>query len=181
MKDTEMKYLLAGVIAMCASQLASAACPEIYNHQFTTLQGKKIDLCDYQNKPILVVNTASKCGFTPQFEALEGMYKKYKTQGLLVIGFPSNDFRQDPGDNKAIGDFCKMTYGVQFPMVTKSSVTGANANSFYKQLAAKTGVAPQWNFYKYVILPGAKDIYAFESTVTPDSAEIMGKIKPSLN
>jgi glutathione peroxidase len=166
---------------MCASQLASAACPEIYNHQFTTLQGKKIDLCDYQNKPILVVNTASKCGFTPQFEALEGMYKKYKTQGLLVIGFPSNDFRQDPGDNKAIGDFCKMTYGVQFPMVTKSSVTGANANSFYKQLAAKTGVAPQWNFYKYVILPGAKDIYAFESTVTPDSAEIMGKIKPSLN
>jgi glutathione peroxidase len=181
MKDTEMKYLLAGVIAMCASQLASAACPEIYNHQFTTLQGKKIDLCDYQNKPILVVNTASKCGFTPQFEALEGMYKKYKAQGLLVIGFPSNDFRQDPGDNKAIGDFCKMTYGVQFPMVTKSSVTGANANSFYKQLAAKTGVAPQWNFYKYVILPGAKDIYAFESTVTPDSAEIMGKIKPSLN
>jgi glutathione peroxidase len=181
MKDTEMKYLLAGVIAMCASQLASAACPEIYNHQFTTLQGKKIDLCDYQNKPILVVNTASKCGFTPQFEALEGMYKKYKTQGLLVIGFPSNDFRQDPGDNKAIGDFCKMTYGVQFPMVTKSSVTGANANPFYKQLAAKTGVAPQWNFYKYVILPGAKDIYAFESTVTPDSAEIMGKIKPSLN
>jgi glutathione peroxidase len=181
MKDTEMKYLLAGVIAMCASQLASAACPEIYNHQFTTLQGKKIDLCDYQNKPILVVNTASKCGFTPQFEALEGMYKKYKAQGLLVIGFPSNDFRQDPGDNKAIGDFCKMTYGVQFPMVTKSSVTGANANPFYKQLAAKTGVAPQWNFYKYVILPGAKDIYAFESTVTPDSAEIMGKIKPSLN
>ena len=141
---------------MCASQLASAACPEIYNHQFTTLQGKKIDLCDYQNKPILVVNTASKCGFTPQFEALEGMYKKYKAQGLLVIGFPSNDFRQDPGDNKAIGDFCKMTYGVQFPMVTKSSVTGANANPFYKQLAAKTGVAPQWNFYKYVILPGGK-------------------------
>jgi glutathione peroxidase len=175
-----MKYLLAGVIAMSASQLASAACPEIYNHQFTTLQGKNIDLCDYQNKPILVVNTASKCGFTPQFEALEGLYKKHKAQGLLVIGFPSNDFRQDPGNNKAIGDFCKMTYGVQFPMVTKSSVTGANANPLYKQLAAKTGVAPQWNFYKYVILPGAKDIYAFESNVTPDSAEIMGKIKPSL-
>jgi glutathione peroxidase len=175
-----MKYLLVGVIAMCASQLASADCPEIYNHQFTTLQGKKIDLCDYQNKPILVVNTASKCGFTPQFEALEGLYKKYKAQGLLVIGFPSNDFRQDPDNNKAIGDFCKMTYGVQFPMVTKSSVTGANANPFYKQLATKTGVAPQWNFYKYVILPGAKDIYAFESTVTPDSMEIMGKIKPSL-
>ena len=92
--------------------MANAACPEIYNHQITTLQGEKINLCDYQDKPILVVNTASKCGFTPQFEALEGLYSKNKDKGLLVIGFPSNDFRQDPGDNKAIGDFCKMTYGV---------------------------------------------------------------------
>jgi glutathione peroxidase len=175
-----MKHLLIGVVAMCASQLVSAACPEIYNHQFTTLQGEKIDLCDYQDKPILVVNTASKCGFTPQFEALEGLYKQHKSQGLLVIGFPSNDFRQDPGDNKAIGDFCKMTYGVKFPMATKSSVSGKDANPFYKQLAAKTGVAPQWNFYKYVILPGGKEIFAFESTVKPDSEQIMGKIKPSL-
>lgn len=170
-----------GISTLGVSTMANAAtCPEIYNHQITTLQGEKINLCDYQDKPILVVNTASKCGFTPQFEALEGLYSKYKAQGLLVIGFPSNDFRQDPGNNKAIGDFCKMTYGVKFPMATKSSVSGANANPFYKQLAAKSGTAPQWNFYKYVIAPGGKEVTAFESTVSPDSAELTSKFKPYL-
>ncbi|MGQ0442911.1 MAG: glutathione peroxidase, partial [Methylophilaceae bacterium] len=85
------------------SVMANAACNGLYNHQFTTLQGEAFNLCDYQDKPILVVNTASKCGFTPQFESLEGLYKKYRQQGLLVIGFPSNDFKQDPGNNKQIG------------------------------------------------------------------------------
>ena len=159
---------------------AEAACSGIYNHQFTTLQGEKVNLCDYQDKPILVVNTASKCGFTPQFEALEGLYSKHKDKGLLVIGFPSNDFRQDPGNNKEIGDFCKTTYGVKFPMVTKSAVTGPNAIPFYKELAEKAGTAPQWNFYKYVITPGAKEIVAFESTVRPDSADITKRITPYL-
>ncbi|MES2579372.1 MAG: glutathione peroxidase [Pseudomonadota bacterium] len=170
---------LIGLFVLGASVAANAAaCPELYNHQYTTLQGEKINLCDYQDKPILVVNTASKCGFTPQFEALEGLYKKHKDQGLLVVGFPSNDFKQEPGDNKAIGDFCKLTYAVNFPMAPKSSVSGANANPFYKQLAQKSGQTPKWNFYKYVILPGGKEVYVFESTVLPDSAEIIGKIKP---
>ena len=159
---------------------AQAACSGIYNHQFTTLQGEKINLCDYQDKPILVVNTASKCGFTPQFEALEGLYKKHKDQGLLVIGFPSNDFRQDPGNNKEIGDFCKMTYGVNFPMTSKSSVSGKDANPFYKQLAEKSGTAPQWNFYKYVIAPGGKEVTAFASTVKPGAEDMMVKITPFL-
>lgn len=162
------------------STSVNAACGGIYNHEFTTLQGEKINLCNYQDKPILVVNTASKCGFTPQFEALEGLYSKNKDKGLLVIGFPSNDFRQDPGNNKEIGDFCKMTYGVKFPMVIKSSVTGANANPFYKELAEKSGTAPQWNFYKYVIAPGGKVVTAFESTVKPDSEDVMKKIAPYL-
>jgi glutathione peroxidase len=168
-----------GVIIMTSSSV-NAARSGIYNHEFTTLQGEKINLCDYQDKPILVVNTASKCGFTPQFEALEGLYSKNKDKGLLVIGFPSNDFRQDPGDNKAIGDFCKMTYGVKFPMATKSAVSGKDANPFYKQLIAKTGQEPQWNFYKYVIAPGGKDITVYESTVKPDSKEILAKITPFL-
>lgn len=175
-----MKKLLLLVLLTGVSQMANAACNELYNHQLTTLQGDKINLCDYQDKPILVVNTASKCGFTPQFEALEGMYSKYKDKGLLVIGFPSNDFRQEPGDNKQIGDFCKMTYAVKFPMMSKSSVTGANANPFYQQLIAKTGQTPKWNFYKYVILPGGKEVYAYGSLTKPDSAEILDKIKPSL-
>ncbi|NOU25830.1 MAG: glutathione peroxidase [Methylotenera sp.] len=160
--------------------MANAACSELYNHQLTTLQGDKINLCDYQDKPILVVNTASKCGFTPQFDALEGLYGKYKNKGLLVIGFPSNDFKQEPGNDKQIGDFCKLTYAVKFPMITKSSVTGVNANAFYKQLIAKTGQQPQWNFYKYVVLPGGKAVYAFSSDVKPDAAEILDRITPSL-
>jgi glutathione peroxidase len=175
-----MKQLFLSALLLGASQMVNAACSELYNHQLTTLQGDKINLCDYQTKPILVVNTASKCGFTPQFDALEGMYSKYKDKGLLVIGFPSNDFKQEPGNDKQIGDFCKLTYAVKFPMMTKSSVTGPNANPFYKQLNAKTGESPQWNFYKYLILPGGKDVYAFSSMVKPDSAEILGKIKRSL-
>ena len=178
------KYLHISLFSLLVSFVSgvanAAACPELYNHQYTTLQGKKIDLCDYQDKPILVVNTASKCGFAPQFEALEGLYKKHKDQGLLVIGFPSNDFKQELSDNKAIGDFCKATYAVNFPMTPKSSVSGANANAFYKQLAAKSGQAPMWNFYKYVILPGGKPVYVFESTVLPNSADITDKIKPHL-
>ncbi len=160
--------------------MAQAACSELYNHQLTTLHGEKINLCDYQDKPILVVNTASKCGFTPQFEALEALYAKHKEKGLLVIGFPSNDFRQEPGNNKEIGDFCKLTYSVKFPMMAKSSVTGANANPFYKQLIKKTGQAPMWNFYKYLVLPSGENVYAFSSDVKPDSADIVDKINMSL-
>ena len=162
------------------ANMANAACSGLYNHQFSTLQGEKINLCDYQNKPILVVNTASKCGFTPQFEALEGLYEQYKDRGLLVVGFPSNDFKQELGDDKQIGEFCKLTYSVKFPMISKSSVTGKTANPFYKQLIVKTGQSPSWNFFKYVILPGGDEVYAFSSDVKPNGAEILSKIKPSL-
>jgi len=170
---------LASIGLMLIAPVAEA-CEGIYNQHLTTLQGQKINLCEYQKSPIIVVNTASKCGFTPQFEALEGLYSQYKDNGLLVLGFPSNDFRQEPGNNKQIGDFCKLTYAVKFPMMEKSSVTGESANPFYKALIAKTGQQPQWNFYKYVILPGGKQVYAFESTVQPNAAEIMNKIKPYL-
>lgn len=175
-----LQQLVFSIILLTATSMANAACSELYNHQFTTLQGDKINLCDYQDKPILVVNTASKCGFTPQFESLEGLYSNYKDKGLLVVGFPSNDFRQEYSSDKQIGDFCKMTYSVKFPMITKTSVTGANANPFYKQLAGKTGQAPSWNFFKYVVMPGGKEVYAYTSDVRPDAPEIMSKIKAGL-
>ena len=175
-----MKQFILSALLLGTSHMVNAACSELYNHQFMTLQGDKINLCDYQDKPILVVNTASKCGFTPQFDALEDIYSKYKNNGLLVIGFPSNDFKQEPGNDKQIGDFCKLTYAVKFPMMTKSSVSGSGVNPFYKQLIAKTGQAPMWNFYKYLILPGGKDVYAYSSDVKPDSAAILNRIKPSL-
>ena len=169
-----------GIMIMSLSITSFAACPDLYNHQFTTLQGAKINLCDYQDKPILVVNTASKCGFTPQFETLEALYKRYQSKGLLVIGFPSNDFKQELSSDKEIGDFCINTYSVKFPMITKTSVTGPNANPLHKQLIALTKQAPMWNFYKYVILPGGKQVYAYSSDVDPSSDEIMSKLKPFL-
>ena len=165
---------------MLSANIASAACTGLYNHQFKTLNGKELNLCEYQNHVILVVNTASKCGFTPQFEALEKLYSTNKDKNLLVVGFPSNDFRQEHKTDKEVGDFCKMTYGVEFPMMTKTVVTGENANPFYKELIAKTNQAPKWNFYKYIITPNAKEVYAFTSMDTPNDPAIMSKITPYL-
>jgi glutathione peroxidase len=174
---------LMGISFMSFGSVAAFAgnhCEGLYNQKLTTLQGETLNLCDYQDKPILVVNTASKCGFTPQFEALENLYSQYKDQGLLIIGFPSNDFKQEPKNNKEIGDFCKLTYSVKFPMMAKSSVVGDQANPLYQQLIARTGKSPKWNFYKYLILPNAKEVYLFESVVQPTSPDILDKIKPFL-
>jgi glutathione peroxidase len=167
-------------LLLCAVSAAAADCPSLLNHQYKTLQGGAVDLCQYADRPILVVNTASKCGFTPQFEKLEGMYRKYKDRGLLVVGFPSNDFRQELASNKEIGEFCLLTYNVEFPMVEKSSVTGASADPLYKQLYEATGQPPKWNFHKYLIAPGARQVYSFATPVEPDSPEIMGKLTPLL-
>ena len=175
-----MRDLVVGLIFFIGASSVQAACSGVYNNQFTSLQGEQIDMCSYQNKTVLVVNTASKCGFTPQFEKLEGLYKRYKDKGFVVLGFPSNDFRQELTSNKEIGDFCKMTYAVEFPMVSRTSVTGQNANPLYKQLANLTGQAPMWNFYKYLILPGGKEIFAYSSDVDPESPQIMDKLKPYL-
>jgi glutathione peroxidase len=169
-------------LALFALPVTAAAgdCPALLNHQFKTLQGETIDMCQYRNQPILVVNTASKCGFTPQFEKLEAMSKQYKARGLIVVGFPSNDFRQELQNDREIGSFCKLTYGVKFPMVSKGSVTGANAQPFYKGLIAASGQEPQWNFHKYIITAGAKSVHSFASATEPDDPEIMKLIKPSL-
>ena len=172
--------LLLAVLLVCTVPAVAADCPSLLNHQYKTLQGGDVDLCEYADRPILVVNTASKCGFTPQFEKLEAMYRKYKDRGLLVVGFPSNDFRQELASNKEIGEFCLLTYNVEFPMVEKSSVTGAGADPLYKQLRAATGQPPKWNFHKYLIAPGGRQVYSFATQVEPDSPEIVGKLTPLL-
>jgi glutathione peroxidase len=173
-----MKYLLGILIALAAKNVL-ADCNQLHNFQLTTLQGVNFNLCDYQDKPVLVVNTASKCGFTPQFEKLEAMYSTYKDRGLLVIGFPSNDFHQEPNGNREISDFCKNTYSVKFPMMSKSSVVGPNANPLYQQLVSITKQPPMWNFYKYLLLPDGK-VYVYSSDVEPESAQIMDRLKPFL-
>jgi glutathione peroxidase len=174
------RLLLMFLLLLFALPAAAAECPSLLDHRYTTLQGGTVNLCDFADGPILVVNTASKCGFTPQFEKLEGMYKKYKDKGLMVVGFPSNDFRQELATNQEIGAFCLLTYDVQFPMIEKSAVTGEAAEPLYKQLREATGQSPTWNFHKYLIAPGAKQVYSFATRVEPDSPEIMGKLLPLL-
>ena len=156
------------------------ACPGLLDHRYTSLQGKPVNLCEFAGRPILVVNTASKCGYTPQFEKLEALHKRYQGRGLVVLGFPSNDFNQELATNKEVAEFCKLTYFVEFPMVEMGSVTGPGANPFFKQLAAAAGASPQWNFHKYLIAPDGKTVHSFGTRVEPDSREIMGKLVPML-
>ncbi|WP_028448531.1 glutathione peroxidase [Chitinibacter tainanensis] len=172
-----MRRLLLAVSFSVMTSSAWAACSPLLNHQFKTLQGQPFDLCAYAGKPILVVNTASKCGFTKQFTKLEKLYDQYKGRGLLVIGFPSNDFKQELETNAEIGDFCKLTYLVEFPMMEKTSVWGKSANPLYQQLSKTSGTTPKWNFYKYLIAPDGKTVTAFSSMTEPDDPEIVGKIE----
>jgi glutathione peroxidase len=174
------RFALAACLLGVLPLAAMAACPTLLNEQMKTLEGKPLDLCQFEGKAILVVNTASKCGFTPQFDKLEGMYKQYQDKGLVVVGFPSNDFRQELASNQEVGDFCRMTYGVKFPMAEKSSVVGDAANPFFKRLADLTLDPPSWNFHKYLIAPDGKTVYSFASSVPPDSPQVMSKLQPML-
>jgi glutathione peroxidase len=168
------------LLVLSALPTLAGACPMLLDHRYASLQGKPVNLCEFAGRPILVVNTASKCGYTPQFEKLEGMHKRYQGRGLVVLGFPSNDFNQELATNKEIAEFCKLTYFVEFPMIEQGSVTGPGANDFYKQLAAATGTAPRWNFHKYLIAPDGKTVLSFDTRVEPDAREIMSKLQPML-
>ena len=174
-------FCLSALLLAFSTGLAHAPdCPPLLMHRFTTLQGQPLDLCAHQNKVILVANTASNCGYTRQFEPLEALSRRWRDQGLLVIGFPSNDFNQELASNQEVAEFCKLTYFVDFPMIEKARVSGAQAMPFYRQLAAATGQPPRWNFHKYVIAPGGKQVWAFPSEVEPDSPQLMAVIQTYL-
>jgi len=158
-----------------------ASCPAVLKHTFNRLQDEAPqDLCQYAGKVVLVVNTASYCGFTHQYEGLEKLYAKYAPRGLVVLGFPSNDFKQESADAKKIADLCYNTYGVKFPMFTSTVVTGANANPLYSDLIKATGNQPKWNFNKYLIDRNGKVIDYFPSKVAPEDPALVGKIEQAL-
>jgi glutathione peroxidase len=161
---------------------APVSCPAVLKHTFNRLQDDTPqDLCQYAGKVVLVVNTASYCGFTKQYDGLEKLYARYAPRGLVVLGFPSNDFgKQEPGSSKEIADFCYNTYGVKFPMFAKSSVIGADANPLHSQLTKITGNAPKWNFTKYLIDRNGKVVEHFPSKVTPDDPALVSKIEQAL-
>ena len=157
---------------------SSAVCPALLNHKFETLQGAAKDMCDYADKVVLVVNTASYCGFTKQYEGLQAISNKYRDRGLVVVGFPANDFgKQEPGSNAEVADFCERTYKVKFPMMAKTSVVEGTANPLYEALAKTSGQRPKWNFHKYLISRDGKTVASFGSRVEPESAEMRVEIE----
>ncbi len=177
--------VFAGALFFMMAGNASAqteSCPEVLQHSFNRLQDEvPQNLCQYKGKVALVVNTASYCGFTKQYEGLEALYAKYQKKGLVVLGFPSNDFgKQEPGSSKEIADFCFNTYGVKFPMFAKSSVHGDDVNPFYAQLIKATGTTPKWNFYKYLIDRNGKVIASYTSVTTPENKGLVAAIEKAL-
>jgi glutathione peroxidase len=164
-----------------AAEATAASCPEVLNVRLHNLNDEPANLCDYAGQVVLVVNTASYCGFTPQYKALEALYRNYHARGLTVLGFPSNDFgNQEPGSNKEIAKFCKMTYGVEFPMMEKASITSKHPSAPYPALFKATGEKPQWNFHKYLISRDGKKILSFASDIKPDSPEFIGALEKLL-
>ncbi len=158
-----------------------AACPALLQHTFPRLQDEKPQpLCQYAGKVLLVVNTASFCGFTPQYAGLEALHARYKDRGLVVLGFPSNDFAQEGGSNQDIAAFCENTFGVKFPMFTKTTVSGRNAHAFYKQLAAQAGGPPRWNFYKYLIGRDGQVVASHGSMTSPQDTRLVRQVEQLL-
>jgi len=164
-----------------APAAAPASCPAVLKHSFKRLQDEAPqDLCQYAGKVVLVVNTASYCGYTKQYEGLEKLYSKYNGRGLVVLGFPSNDFKQEDADSKKIADLCFNTYGVKFPMFASTVVSGTAANPLYAELIKATGNQPKWNFNKYLIDRNGKVVEYFPSKVTPEDPALVGKIEQAL-
>ena len=178
----QMPLAAAQTTPPAAAAPAAGTCPALLNQTFNRLQDEKPQsLCQYSGKVVLVVNTASYCGFTPQYEGLEALYAKYGSQGLVVLGFPTNDFgQQEPGDAKQIADFCFNTYGVKFPMFSKTTVKGASANPLFVSLAQATGKAPGWNFHKYLVDRQGHPVASYNSNVTPTSGQLVASIEKAL-
>ena len=165
-------------VLMTSSALRSAS--SIHTFSVNGIDGKAKSLGDYQGKVVLIVNVASKCGFTPQYAGLEALYRKYKDRGLVVLGFPSNDFMwEEPGSNDEIAAFCKREYGVSFPMFAKLSVRGGAQHPLYGYLTAQKGRV-LWNFSKFLVGKDGRVIAKFGSTVKPDSPEMLAAIEKAL-
>jgi glutathione peroxidase len=163
------------------ARAATPGCPSVLQHVHLRLQDEKPqDLCQYTGQVVVVVNTASYCGFTPQYKGLEELYTRYKSRGLVVLGFPSNDFSQEPDSNQKIADFCENTFGVKFPMMAKTSVRGPQAAALFQQLAQRTDTAPKWNFYKYVISRDGRKITAFNSMTAPTDPAFLSEVERQL-
>jgi glutathione peroxidase len=177
-----MKVLLSMVALLMAATVWSA--PMIYGIALNDIDGKPTSLKAYQGKVLLVVNVASKCGYTPQYAGLEKLYKEYRDRGLVVLGFPCNDFgSQEPGTEEEIKDFCETNYGVTFPLFAKLHVKGAEQHPLYAALTGKDSPFPgeiRWNFSKFLIGRDGRIVERYESKVKPDDAELVKAVERAL-
>jgi glutathione peroxidase len=172
---------LAAIVAFGFAGVTHAAtCTPLLAHKVDTILGEKEDLCEYAGKVVLVVNTASYCGYTPQYQGLQALNARYYARGLVILGFPSNDFgNQEPGSNKEIAEFCDNTYKVKFPMFAKTSVK-AGGSPLFDGLAGASGSRPAWNFHKYLIARDGRRVASFASKVEPESPEFTAKVEEML-
>jgi len=155
-----------------------AACPPLLDRSVESIDERPRSLCEFAGSVVLIVNTASRCGYTPQYEGLEDLYRKYRSRGLVILGFPSNDFGgQEPGSNKEIASFCVNQYAVDFPMFAK---TDLKKNPLYTDLAKATGAVPRWNFHKYLVDRGGRQVLSFETRVEPTDPRLVSSIEKFL-
>ena len=163
---------------------AATACPALLNSSQPRLQDEKpINLCESAGKVLLVVNTASFCGFTPQYKSLEALHERYRERGLVVLGFPSDDFSQEPGSGSEIAELCENTFGVRFPMFAKSHVApgaGRTVNPLFVALQQRSGKAPAWNFHKYLVNRSGDEVISHASAVDPKDPEFLRDLEKLL-
>jgi glutathione peroxidase len=176
-----MRQLLASVLLMCSASVLAAECPPLLQGELQQLRSpQRIDLCQrFAGQPLLVVNTASHCGFTPQFKGLEALYQRYRGQGLQVLGVPSDDFKQEANDSGETAKVCYVNYGVTFAMTEPQAVWGRDAIPLFRELAAQSR-APKWNFYKYVVGRDGQVIASFSSRVKPDDPELIQALEQAI-
>lgn len=173
--------LFIATLLLTAGVNAAPACPPLLNFSLADINGENRNLCTYAGKVVLVVNTASQCGYTGQYKGLQALSDRYGPQGLVVLGLPANDFGgQEPGSNTTIKSFCEVGYRVDFALFAKTGVTAANANPLHEALAKATGERPRWNFHKYLIDRSGTHALSFASQVDPQSKEMIQAIESLL-
>lgn len=176
-----MLRFLTSLTVLAAVAIPAAACPALLDRTLADIHERPRALCEFAGKVLLVVNTASECGYTPQYEGLEALYRKFRERGLVVLGFPSNDFGgQEPGSNRDIAAFCVNQYAIDFPMFAKTSVRGARANPLFAELARATGAAPRWNFHKYLVGRDGRIAAVFSTRTEPTDPRVIAAIEKEL-
>ena len=156
----------------------SEACSDLLDTEMRVLDSSEsVNLCEYTDQVVLVVNVASRCGYTYQYSSLQKLYEDYKNEGFVVLGVPSRDFMQEYSDEADVAEFCSTEYGVNFPMFATAKVSGSKAHPFYKKLAAESGMSPNWNFNKYLIDRDGKVVNGYRSKVKPDSELLTSAIE----